>query len=134
MGPLRTGLTAAAILIPGSAWAEVCDKMRPGWTPGTEATMFTEAIALSMTLPSLVLFLATLACFRFRLQWPALAVVVGWTIWVSVVSFLQPGDQRALAQAEGCIGSPTLFILIAGALSVGLILYTAPRDDKGTAP
>ena len=134
MGPIRTGLTALAALIPGTAWAEVCDKMRPNWVPGTEATMITEAIALSMTIPSLVLFLATLACYRFRLQWPSLAVVVGWTIWVSLIAFLQPDDQRALATAEGCIGSPALFIAIAAALSVGLIFYTAPRAQTEKSP
>lgn len=127
MGSLRRGLILAAA--PTPALAEVCDKVRPNWTPGTPSTMLTEAIALFSTVPSLVLIVATLAALRFRSQWGGLAVVVGWTIWTSLAAF---GRDSILEQAaaEGCVGAPTLFIAAVAAICVGTVLYTLPRETR----
>lgn len=116
--------------LPGAAFAQSCADQRPGWTPGTEVSALAEAIALFSSPVALILLIATVLCFRFRHQWGALVVVVCWTGVVSLIAFTGAGG-RAAGMAEGCIGSPTLFIAIVAALSVGLILYTAPRPDKG---
>lgn len=124
-----------APFLPATAFAEVCDKERPNWTPGTETTAITEAIALFLSAPALILLVATAICFRFKSQWGAVAVVVLWTILVSLVAFVAPADPTGvhqLAILEGCIGSPSLFIAIVAALSVALILYTAPRAEKSS--
>lgn len=114
-------------LLPGAASAEVCDKVRPLWTPGTEATVWTEMIALMGTPPSLVLLILTAVAVRFRHEWGALVLVLLWTGWISMVVFYgSDGDIQAAAVAEGCIGSPTLFIAAVAAICVGMILYVAP--------
>ena len=131
MGPLRRGLILS--MVPTGAFAEVCDKVRPTWTPGTEATAFGELIALMGTPPSLVLLVASALAVRFRHQWGALIVVLLWTAWVSVVTFYgADGEIQKLAVAEGCVGSPTLFIAAVAAICVAMILYTAPLKRAST--
>lgn len=116
-------------ILPGSAWAQSCADQRPNWVPGTDVTAVSEAIALLSSPFSLVLIIATVLCFRFQSQWGSVIVVVLWTALISLITFGDAGG-RAAGIAEGCIGSPSLFIAIIAAMSVGLILYTAPRADK----
>ncbi|MEW9918317.1 hypothetical protein AB2B41_01770 [Marimonas sp. MJW-29] len=134
MGPLRGGLIATALLAPLPAWAEVCDRMRPLWTPGTPATAWDELIALMITPPSLVLLLLSVLVLRFRHQWGALAVVMAWSLWVSFVALSTPDAARLHAISEGCIGSPTLFILAVAAICVAMILYTVPHGRNADTP
>lgn len=130
MGPLRAGVIAA--LLPGAAWAEVCEKVRPGWD-GTEATMVSETITQFSTVPALLLLLASAVAIRFRSQWGVATVVVLWTIWVSVVAFFDAtGGMRDAAMTEGCIGAPVLFILVIAAICIGMIVYTFPPPRRGT--
>lgn len=129
MGPFRRGLILA--LLPLPAWAGVCDKVRPFWTPGAPATGWDELIGLMGTPPSLILLVLSALAVRFRHQWGALVVVLLWTAWVSVVALVGlDGETQALAIAEGCIGSPVLFIAIVAAICGGMILYTAPRETR----
>lgn len=127
MGSVRRGLILA--LVPGAASAEVCDKVRPGWD-GAPMSATAEAIALFATLPSLALILATLAALRFRSQWGGLVVVVGWSLWTSVLVFVGGRELRPAAVAEGCMGSQTLFLGAVVAICVGTILYTLPRETR----
>ena len=90
--------------------------------------MVGEALALFASPFSLILLIATVICVRFRHQWGSVAVVVLWTALVSLIALSDAGG-RADGMAEGCIGSPTLFIAIVAIMSVALILYTAPRSD-----
>lgn len=119
------------MLIPRSAWAQNCADQRPNWVPGSDVTAVTEAIALLSSPFSLILIIATVLCIRFKSQWGSVIVVVLWTALVSLITFGDAGG-RAAGMAEGCIGSPSLFIAIVAALSVGLILYTAPRAEPDT--
>ncbi|MEP3917146.1 hypothetical protein [Ascidiaceihabitans sp.] len=129
MGSLRRGLILAAL--PTSALAEVCDKVRPHWVPGSPATAFTEMIALFGTPPSLVLLVATALVLRFRSKWGGLGVTVAWAAWVSVVSMVGAGDAvQQQATLEGCVGSPALFILAVAAICIATILYTSPRSTR----
>ena len=115
---------------PSAALAEVCDKVRPYWKPGTPATVWDELIGLMGTPPSLILLVASALAIRFKHQWAALAVVVLWTVWVSLITF--PGardDMQEHAIAEGCIGSPALFIGVVAAICVAMTLYTTPRNS-----
>ena len=125
MGPVRRGLILAAPILAalaGPALAETCAQIRPNWNGGPVSGL-QEAIALTATAPVLALLIASAAAIRFRTQWGGLAVVVLWTGYVSLLSF---GNLRAEAQAEGCIGSPALFIAAVAAICVGMIIYTAP--------
>ena len=133
MGSFR-GISAPAALIfaASPAFAEVCEKARPNWQAGTQATVFTEFFALVSTPPSLILIVLTALTVRFRSQWGGLLIVVLWSIWVSIVSIVGRNNEvQQMAIAEGCVGSPVLFIGLVAAICIALILYTAPlsRDD-----
>lgn len=132
MGSLRRGLILALPLTFGATatLAEVCDKIRPNWQPGTPVTPLGEAVLLFSAVPSLVLIVATLAALRWRSQWGGLAIVVGWSAWTSAIVFLADKDIRPQALAEGCMGTPTLFIGAVAAICVATILYTLPRETR----
>lgn len=122
MGPVRGGVILA--LLPGAAYAQTCAVQRPDWD-GAPVTAIQEAAFLAASPAALVLFLGTIAAVRFKSQWGALAVVLGWTTFVTFLTMLAPAS-REVAMAEGCVGSPALFIGIIAAICVGMIFYTAP--------
>jgi hypothetical protein len=131
MGPVRGGLILACLVLPGPALAEVCARLRPDWDGGPVGPV-ADAIALFSSLPALALLLGTALAIRLRHQGLALGVVVLWTVLVSFAALR--GGQDGVWQAaatEGCVGSPSLFIALAAAISVGTILYTSrrPRQD-----
>ena len=132
MGPLRRGLILSALLtLPVTARAqEVCAKVRPDWD-GAPVPAWEEAILLFGSPAALALLLASALVLRFRSAWGALAVFAGWSLLVSAFTIYDPtGGQRIAAAAEGCIGSPALFVAIVMAIGVGLLLYTGrPKDD-----
>ena len=116
-------------LLPGAAWAEVCDKERPGWD-GTPATPWDEAISLFSTLPALGLIAATLLAWRFRHTWGGLAVVLLWSFLITAIVTLDEDGVRDAALAEGCRGDPILFIGAVIAICVATVLYTAPHKPR----
>lgn len=125
-------LTTLFALLPLPALAEVCDKVRPSWD-GTPVSALTEAVFILGSPASLVLLLATALVVRFRSSWGAVAVCVGWSMLVSAFTFFDPtGGLRTAAAAEGCIGSPSLFIAVACSLSVICILITGKPKDRDT--
>ncbi|MBD3664725.1 hypothetical protein [Sulfitobacter aestuariivivens] len=129
MGPVRGGLILS--LAPLPALAEVCDKVRPLWQAGSPATAWDELVGLMATPPSLALLLASALVIRFRHQWTALIVVVLWSFWVSAVAhYGRDGEIERAALAEGCIGSPALFILAVTAICGAMILYTTRRPAR----
>lgn len=130
MGPFRSGLIlAAATIAPVPAFADVCERVRPHWDGGP-VTPWTEMIALFGSPISLVLLLGTALAVRFRSSWGALTVFVGWSFAVAAVTFFDPtnGTRRAAA-IEGCVGSPTLYILVVAAICMSMMLYMN-RVDK----
>ena len=129
MGPVRRGLSLL-LLAPAPAWAEVCGTERPGWD-GSPVSMVGEAVTLILSPLGIILLVATLLALRTRSQWGGVAVVIGWTGFATILTVADPTGLRDLARAEGCVGSPTLFIALAAAISVATILYTAPRKREG---
>jgi len=128
--PRRLLAALVPALLPGPARAGACAAMRPNWTPGTEATGWTEAVHYFSTVPALVLLVATAFAIRFRSQWGGLLVTVLWSALVALVVLERfgddPGGLRKSAFQEGCLGSPTLFIAAVTAICIATILYTAP--------
>ena len=114
--------------LPGPAMAETCVLQRPNWD-GTPVSAMDEAIQLTSSPVTLILIAVTLLVLRFRSQWGGVAVVVLWTILVSMLTMADPTGTRAPGMIEGCIGSPTLFITAVAAICVATILYTAPRNS-----
>ncbi|MGB7318701.1 MAG: hypothetical protein WBC85_12110 [Planktotalea sp.] len=118
-------------LSPSVLTAGVCDKARPNWD-GIPVTGVGEAIALASAPASLVLFALTLLAIRFRNQWAALVVLILWVGYASLLTMADPTGISVLAQAEGCIGSPTLFITAVTAICIGMIMYTTPKEARKT--
>ena len=101
---------------------QVCDAFRPGWD-GTPVGAWAEAVALFASPAALVLLAATALVVRLRSPWGAAAVCVGWSLLVSGVTvFDMSGGQRRAAMAEGCVGSPVLFVAFVSALCVAAVL------------
>jgi hypothetical protein len=117
-------------VMPLPAWANsACATIRPGWDGGTVSAI-EEAITLFSSPIALVLLLASAFAIRFRSSWGALALCLAWSFLITAVTFFDPtGGLRTAATAEGCVGSPSVFIALVAALSVGMILYTG-RPDK----
>ncbi|MEO9684727.1 MAG: hypothetical protein ABJR46_03055 [Tateyamaria sp.] len=115
------------VALPGAAWAEICDKERPNWD-GTDVTAIGEAFTLFTTPVALVVLAFTIIALRFRNQWMGLGAVLGWTGFIALITTADPTGTRNLAIAEGCIGSPTLFIAVVAAICVGTVIYTKPRN------
>ncbi len=128
MGPLRGKLIAAPLLLtPGAAWAEICATARPGWEPGTPVTGLDEAVYLFTSGPGLFLLAATAVALVLRNQWGGLVAVL---LWTGLITFVTMGDSAsAPGRAEGCIGSPALFIGLVAAISVATVLYTMPHKS-----
>ncbi|MEL7099821.1 MAG: hypothetical protein AAGM84_13400 [Pseudomonadota bacterium] len=124
-------LLALFVTLPGAALAEVCAEARPDWN-GVPVSALGETVTLLFSPMGLFLLISTLAALRFRSQWGGVVVTVGWTAFATLLTMADPTGVRALAQAEGCIGSSTLFIAIAAAISVATIIYTAPRKAAST--
>lgn len=136
MGPVaqvtRTALCLALVLASTlhAQAGEVCDIVRPNWD-GQPVSAWEETLLLFGTPAALALMIATAFAARFRSSWGGLACFVGWSFLVSSFTIYDPtGGQRPAATAEGCIGSPTLFIGIVLAMAVALVLYTTPRRDQ----
>ena len=127
MGSIRRRLTLGlALLCPAPAWAEVCSDLRPGWD-GSTVTAFDEMLFLAQTPMVLILILGTALAVRLRSEWGGVAVVVGWSLATFVVTEWGSRDGlRSEAIAEGCASSPGLFIAVAAAMCIGVVLYTAP--------
>jgi len=127
MGPVRGGLTALLAVSPASAMASVCAELHADWD-GAPVSSLSEATSLFASPLSLILLAATIAAVWARSQWGALAVCVLWSAHVSLIAFFDTtGGVRQQAIAEGCVGSPTVFIAAVAALCVAMILRTAPR-------
>lgn len=124
----------AVLTMPSAASAEVCDKERPLWDPsGGPATAWDEFLHLASTPATLILLLVTALAVRFRSAWGGLAAVCGWSLYVGLRVFGGQNDPTGItqmAQTEGCIGAPSLFIAVVAAISVATILYTAPAQGR----
>ena len=123
------GVTSGLVLLASPARAEVCVKQRPEWD-GMPVGVIEEAVLLALSPAALVLLAASMIVIRYKSQWGALVVVLLWTGLLSLLTMLDPTGMRPAAQAEGCIGSPALFIGLIIALCAGMVVYTAPRLGK----
>lgn len=117
--------------MPSAAWAEVCDKARPDWD-GAAVSALHEALTLFMTPIGVLILAFTIVSLRFRSQWMGLLAVLSWTGYITLVTMADPTGLRADAMAEGCIGSPALFIAIVAAICGATVLYTMPRNADDT--
>lgn len=130
MGPVRRGLTSAASLmfLPTALFARSCADMRPGWTADTPPSALNEALFLLTTGPNLFLLAATAVALFLRSQWGGLVVVVLWAAFITLLTTVSAPHAQDAAHANGCAGSPTLFIGLVAAICVATVLYTMPHS------
>lgn len=118
MGSVRGRLIATlALLAPMPAMAEVCDKLRPDWTPDDGPVGWLAETALIFTSPPGLVLLALFALAMWR-GWRVPLVIVTMAA-VALAFLLYVGNGAAMAttgRAEGCIGSQ----IPAAAFSLGL--------------
>ena len=131
MGSIRRRLIcAAALLLPAPAFADTCADLRPGWD-GIPVSAWGELLTLMQSPLAIFMLIASALAVRFRSEKGGLAVVVGWSIATYLVTGWGRADpDRMAAMAEGCIGSPALIIAVAAAVSIGVVLYTAPLPRR----
>lgn len=109
----RPGAVLPALLAATPAWAEVCDKERPGWDPALGAVTGMDELVGFIGSPAgfVLLGLGVVALMR-PWRWPALAVVViGLALtqwWVGQQAGLFGDGTFGAAMVEGCIGHPSL--------------------------
>jgi hypothetical protein len=116
----------AALLLPTPALAEVCSQERPSWD-GLPVSALDEFLILMQTPIVLLLVLVTALVVRFRHEWGGLIVVVGWSLSTYlVIDWAGTDAVRNSAVAQGCIGNPSIFIVVAVMVCIGVVLYTAP--------
>lgn len=128
---------ALVVAMATPALAGVCEAERPFWSPGSPATALDEFVHLALSPASIILLLLTAIVVRFRNQWGGLAVLVLWSLLVSVLAFGWGPQSRAdvlqSARLEGCIGSPVLFIGLVAVICLAMILYTTPQQRRDTS-
>ena len=123
MGPVRRRLTAALALLPVPALADVCAGLRDGWTAGdSPVSAWGEAVYILTSPPAIVaLVLLAVALWKPRpwlsvfLSFPAFALA-------ALILFSRQAPTAAQAQAEGCIGTPYLALVLLAVLSALAII------------
>lgn len=135
MGPFRGGLIALfAMAMPAAA--EVCNMVRPNWSPESgPATAITEAMKLLMApWPILTIAVIVLAHFVRKpiLGHIALALAISLVAVLAVLPLLAPNEVAIAAQAEGCVGPNYLryvvAVLILGAAA--LVMWRNTQHEK----
>ncbi|MBV2358699.1 hypothetical protein KUH32_02855 [Thalassococcus sp. CAU 1522] len=129
MGSLRGRLTVlTALSLPGTAAAEVCDKLRPGWD-GTPQTLAGEAMGLFLSPAGLFLTTALLVAVLFR---HAMGTALAALMWSAFISYLVLHSDPLLfaAMEEGCVAQPTLFIAASAAICLAAVIFTFRREER----
>ena len=119
MGSFRGRLIGALAALPGPAFAEVCDKVRPEWSPTDgPVSALGEVKSLLLSPPgfffALPLALALAATLRPR-RW-LLALCTGAALIVAGLLIGGDSEIMAFARAEGCVGPPGLTYALLAAL------------------
>lgn len=131
MGSVRGRLIALALLTPQAAWAEVCDKTRPGWTldqgpvTGGAETLYILASPVGLGLVALMVL-----ALVFPRRWLALLAALPALALAGLLGISRQSDIAALAMKEGCIGSaiPAVVLLVLAAALVLVRGFQARRS------
>ena len=116
------------MLLPTTAFAEVCDKERPLWD-GTPTTAWSEAIILLTSPSQIILLAATMLAIWYGWRIACLILALIWVAFIPMMLTRDLDDMTWEASREGCIGSPILFMGLCSAISV-LSFYAAMRRPK----
>lgn len=130
MGPVRGRLIAAFALLPLPAGAEVCDKVRPGWTPADGPVGALAEAGYVLTSPVGLILLAFVAvAMVWPRRWLAVVVALPLLVLAGLLFLARRAEVAVAAMAEGCIGGigPTVVVLILIAAAVLVRGFAARR-------
>jgi len=129
---IRQAFCAIIMLFAASpAFAEVCDKVRPGWDPSDGSInqleelyfFFTSPIGIGLT----ILITTTLYCKKRWLSFVCAALTFLTAALIAVGWFWLGDDMLRAAHQEGCRASPLITVGVLALLSIWLIQYGRPR-------
>ena len=131
----RTMAVLVCLITSTPASAEVCDKVRPAWTPQDGPVSQFENLALFLFEPiGLIAIGLTLGALLIRSAWfSAVAIVILMLMGALTVSTWSEGDDViSFAISEGCITAPylTTILLIAMAASIVTLTWIKPLDKS----
>jgi hypothetical protein len=116
-------------LLPAKTRAETCATLRPDWN-GDPATQLSEAIGLFLSPAGLFLGAALAVAVLFRHPMGTCLVALLWSVFITFLVMPDASGQTAMARAEGCLASPTLFIGLSTAICALAVYYTFRRDPR----
>jgi uncharacterized membrane protein len=122
MGSFRRQLIAY-VLMASPAMAQVCESVRPGWTPADGPnTMITELVQFLVWGWGGLLIIALVLGLYFRKPIVLNAVLL--VTLIMSVPYIWPLDpaNRSLAMTEGCVGAPTLVLVVLGLIWVAALI------------
>lgn len=97
------------------AFAEVCDKARPGWDPADGPLGIWGELLVFATSPAMLLVIAALAAgWYFRQSLLLSAAMLAALVFAVPQRWPVNPDLVAAARSEGCMGPPTLVIGLLG--------------------
>ena len=130
MGPVRGRLIALLALTPLPARAEVCDKVRPGWTPvdGPVGALAEAGYVLASPVGLILMVFVVLAMIWPR-RWLAVLAALPLLVLAGLLFLARRAEVAVAAMAEGCIGGirPTVLLLILIAAAVLVRGFAARR-------
>lgn len=112
-----TGLTTVLAVLPSQAFAEVCDKVRPSYIRAYPnqwdelVAQMTSPFGIVVTLFALPFVIAGLAGRR-AWPWAIAGVALSLAALLNVSDVIANDFVRQAALKEGCIGDPTLAIVL----------------------
>jgi hypothetical protein len=130
MGSFRRQLIAY-LLMASPAMAEVCETVRPGWSPADgPATMVTELLQFLVWGGGFVVVLGVILGLYFRKTIILNAVML--ITLIMAVPYIWPFDaaNRQLALTEGCVAAPTLVLAVLGLVWVAALVGALTKKKE----
>ncbi len=126
MGPLRRGLILA--LLPAPAMADVCEQLRPMWSPdkGTVNIWTEAAYVFANPMLFVMLLIVLMGSFYRHIAWQMAGIISASFVLLLVSTRLWAKDPNgiwALGQAEGCIAPP----IVPTVFAAGVMLFALIR-------
>jgi hypothetical protein len=129
----RTMASLVCLFASTPAAAEVCDKVRPAWTPQDGPVSQFENLSLFLSEPiGLIAIGLTVGALLIRSTWfSAVAIVILMLMAaLNVSTWREADDVTRFAISEGCMTAPylTTIVMIAMAASIVTLTWIKPLD------
>jgi len=134
---MKVKILGISLCAASPAWAEVCDKIRPNWSPLDGPVSAIQELMYFTTSPIGIGFGVLFALhlwFRTRLSFYLVLVACGFALLTETEIFWAPNHILAASYSEGCRGLPwlTLLVIVTGAICA--VLWYVIGHDRRNAP